>query len=365
MRISRPVARRRREAVLPVLSRRAALGALAGAAALLAAACSGGQRGVAPAPAAPQAPRPKEKLDLAFCSQLLCILPFEVAVKEGFFGQEGLEVNLVYMRGGPPAVQALLSESLDFIGTTMDLVVQTAAQGKRIVMVTSTSRLPFFALVTAPGTAAQITSPRDLVGKKVGVANLGATDHLLLQYLVKKNGGDPQQVEYVALGPNLYQALLAGQVDAAMVQEPALTLTAEKGGRVLVNFMRLKEAREHLGSAYQFMGLITRPDVIEKRLTTLQGLSRGLRRAAKFILENPGERIVQAAPQELIAGGDIKLLGRILDGYKNDLYPVDGVIPEDAVQTVIEVQKSSGVVDPNKQFRLSDLFTNQYLTPIN
>lgn len=274
-------------------------------------------------------------------------------------------MNLVYMRGGPPAVQALLSESLDFIGTTMDLVVQTAAQGKQIIMVTSTSRLPFFALVTAPATAAQITSPRDLARRKVGVANLGATDHLLLQYVVKKHGADPQAVEYVALGPNLYQALLAGQVDAAMVQEPALTLTTERGGRLLVNFMSLKDAREQLGAAYQFMGLITRPDVIEKRLPTLQGLSRGLRRAAKFILDNPGERIVQAAPQELIAGGDLKLLGRILDGYKSDLYPVDGIIPDDAVQTVIEVQKSSGVVDPNKQFRLSDLFTNKYLTPLS
>ena len=287
-----------------------------------------------------------------------------MAVKEGFFGQEGLEVNLVYMKGGPPAVQALLSESLEFIGTTMDLVVQTAAQGKQIVMVTSTSRLPFFALVTAPATAAQITAPRDLVDKKVGVGNLGATDHLLLQYLVKKSGGDPQQVEYVALGANLYQALLSGQVDAAMVQEPAHTLTVEKGGRKLVNFMSLQESREHLGAAYQFMGLITRPDVIDKRLATLQGLSRGLRRAAKFMLENPGERIVQAAPEDLIAGGDPKLLGRILDSYKNDLYPVDGQIPDDAVQAVIEVQKNAGLVDPNRQFRLPDLFTNKYLTAL-
>jgi hypothetical protein len=104
--------------------------------------------------------------------------------------------------------------------------------------------------------------------------------------------------------------------------------------------------------------------VIDKRLATLQGLSRGLRRAAKFMLENPGERIVQAAPEDLIAGGDPKLLGRILDSYKNDLYPVDGQIPDDAVQAVIEVQKNAGLVDPNRQFRLPDLFTNKYLTAL-
>ncbi|MBI3080694.1 MAG: ABC transporter substrate-binding protein [candidate division NC10 bacterium] len=106
-----------------------------------------------------------QKLDLAFCSQLLCVIPFEVARAKGFFAEEGLDVQLIYMKGGPPAVVALQAKSVDFIGTTMDLAVKSTAGGKRIVMVASTARLPFFALAVAPEEAGRITGPEHLVGK--------------------------------------------------------------------------------------------------------------------------------------------------------------------------------------------------------
>ncbi len=130
-------------------------------------------------------------------------------------------------------------------------------------MVTSTSRLPFFALVTAPDQAEAITSVADLRGKKVGVGTVGSTDDLLLRYLLRQNGLQEEDVETIGLGPNLLEQLTSGQVDAGMVQEPSLTLSTREGSRVLVNFMNLKETQEQLGGAFQFMGLNTRPDVLE------------------------------------------------------------------------------------------------------
>src|SRR5687768_14559865 len=176
-----------------------------------------------------------EHVELAFCSQVLCILPFEVARQRGFFEAEGLDVNLVYMRGGAQAINALVSDSVDWVGTGFDLVVQTVAKGKQAVSIASTSRLPFFALAVGPQGGA-IRTVRDLAGKKIGVGNLATTDHLVAQYLLVKEGVDPNGVEFVALGPNVYEQLSRGQVDAAMVQEPSLTLLERGGGRVLVNF---------------------------------------------------------------------------------------------------------------------------------
>src|SRR5438105_12264668 len=52
------------------------------------------------------AARPKEaeaqgkKVSLAFCSQLLCVVPYEVSRAEGHFKNHGLDVELVYTRGG-------------------------------------------------------------------------------------------------------------------------------------------------------------------------------------------------------------------------------------------------------------------------
>lgn len=302
-----------------------------------------------------------QKLDLAFCSQLLCVIPFEVARAKGFFADEGLDVQLIYMKGGPPAVTALQGKSVDFIGTTMDLVVKSTAGGKPIVMVASTARLPFFALVVAPDQARRITATEHLVGKKVGVGNLGATDHLLVQLLLRKSGIDPEKVSFVPLGPNILQTLLNGQVEAAMVQEPARTLATRKGAHVLVNFMDQHQAHTVLGGAYQFMGLITRPDVIAQNPSLVQRMSNAIVKANRFIGAQPGPAIAQLIPESLQVGGDPALLGEILDQFKGHLYPVDGRIRLEDVARVVEAQRSSGQLPQASGPEPSLLFTNEFV----
>jgi NitT/TauT family transport system substrate-binding protein len=313
----------------------------------------------APAASAPSGGK-LQSLELAFCSQVLCILPFEVARQRGFFEAEGLDVSLVYMRSGTQAMNALLAGSLDWIGTPMDLVVQAVAKGKPAVMLASTSQLPFFALMIGPRTSG-VQTTRDLAGKTIGVANLGSTDQLLAQYLLTREGVDPSSVEFVAFGANLYEQLARGQVEAGMVQEPSLSLLERTGGRVLVNFMRLDDARRYLGGPYQFMGLNTRPDVLATEADTGRKLIRGLIRANRWMLENPGASIAKAIPEDLVAGGEVELFGDILDKYKRDLYPPDGKLAAESVQRVIEVQQSSGAIEPGQTVRTDEVFTNQYL----
>lgn len=288
------------------------------------------------------------------------MLPFEVARQRGYWAAEGLDVNLVYMRGGTQAMNALLAGSVDFIGTPIDLVVQTVAKGKDAIMIASTSRLPFFALVVGPR-ATGIRSIKDLAGQKIGVGNLGTTDHLMAQYLLAKEGVDASTVEFVALGPNLYEQLARGQVEAGMVQEPSLTLVERAGGRVLVNFMRLEDSQQALGGPYQFMGLNTRPEVLATKSDTAQKLVRGLVKANRWILDNPGEAIVKAAPAELVAGGDVELFAATLDRYKRDLYPADGRLVVDSVQRVIDIQRRSGAIEAGQTVQAEQVFTNKYV----
>src|SRR6266545_458795 len=45
-------------------------------------------------------------IQLAFCSAILCVAPFEVTRAGGYFRDEGVDVNLVYMRGSTAATQS-------------------------------------------------------------------------------------------------------------------------------------------------------------------------------------------------------------------------------------------------------------------
>lgn len=299
-----------------------------------------------PRAATPQAEAPAEprRVDLAFCSQLLCVLPFEVAKNGGFFAAEGLDVNLIYMKGGPAAVNALAGGSVHFISASMEAVLQAIDQERDLVLLNSTIHLPLFALVTSPQRAEELRSAADLEGRRVGVGNLGTADHVLAQYLVTRHGLNPERVEFVPLGPNIFEALRRGQVDAAMVQEPALTLIAAEGGRVLVNLMKTDEAERWLGGRYQHMGLVTRPDVLVEQADTAARLVRALARAMEFIHQNPGAEIVRYVPADLVPGGDPAVLAGILDRVKHDFYGDGGRADPDAVARVVDVLHQAGLV---------------------
>ena len=87
---------------------------------------------------------------LAFCGQLLCVIPYEVTRARGHFADEGLDVRLVYTRGGNVAMQALVGGSVDYAGTSFDVALQAYAHGAKIARFASTGILPLFALASAP-----------------------------------------------------------------------------------------------------------------------------------------------------------------------------------------------------------------------
>ena len=112
-----------------------------------------------------------KRVKLAYCSQLLCGVPYEVARSAGLFKNHGLDVELVYTRGGNAAMQALVGGAVDYAATALDVAIQAYANvGRRIRRFAVTGRLPLFALVTAPKTAGQIKSIKDLEGKTVAVS---------------------------------------------------------------------------------------------------------------------------------------------------------------------------------------------------
>src|SRR6184192_3514966 len=134
---------------------------------------------VQPGPAGAQ----QKQIKLAYCSQLLCGVPYEVARTAGHFKNHGLAVELVYTRGGSAAMQALVGGAVDYAATSLDVALTAYANaGADIRRFVVTGRLPLFALVTAPKTAGAITTIRGLEGKTVGISGLGNADHALTIY---------------------------------------------------------------------------------------------------------------------------------------------------------------------------------------
>src|SRR5699024_6626343 len=121
----------------------------------------------------------KKPIKLVFCSQLLCVAPYEATRAAGFFADQGLDIQLVYTRGGSAALQALNSGSVDYAATSFDAALNAFSHGANLTRFATTGRLPLYALATSPQMPGQIKTVHDLKGKTIGVAQPGNSDHAL------------------------------------------------------------------------------------------------------------------------------------------------------------------------------------------
>jgi NitT/TauT family transport system substrate-binding protein len=294
-----------------------------------------------PGPAEAQA----RQIKLAYCSQLLCGVPYEVARADGYFKNRGLDVQLVYTRGGNAAMQALIGGAVDYAATALDVAMQAYVNvGADIRRFAVTGRLPLFAVVTAPKTAAQIQSIKDLEGKTVGVSALGNADHSLTLYLLKEASADPAKVQFATMGVNLFEALRQGQIDAGVVQEPALTLLKRAGARVLVNAMDPADAKRYLGGTYEFMGVAVRGKEFEQRRAEMVALTAALSDALKALHGMSGEQLTAALPKEMTTGLDLKEFSQILELHRDALYPENVKIDLDAGKRVEQSLIAGGLI---------------------
>jgi NitT/TauT family transport system substrate-binding protein len=296
-----------------------------------------------PGPAAAQS----NQIKLAYCSQLLCGVPYEVARSAGIFKDHGLDVELVYTRGGNAAMQALIGGAVDYAATALDVAIQAYANvGARIRRFAVTGRLPLFAVVTAPGKAARIRSIKDLEGATVGVSALGNADHALTLYLLKEAGADRSKVEFATMGVNLLEALRQGQIDAGIVQEPALTLLQRADARVLVNLMDRDDARRRLGGAFEFMGVAARSEAAETRRPEMVALAKALADALKALHGMTGQQLAAALPREMTTGLDLHDFGDILERRRDALYPETVGIDLAAAKRVEQALDVGGLIKP-------------------
>ncbi|QBI18677.1 ABC transporter substrate-binding protein [Egibacter rhizosphaerae] len=286
-----------------------------------------------------------ERIRLAFCSQLLCVVPYEVTETAGHFADQDLEVELIYSDGGGAAMQALVGGAVDYAATSFDAFAQAAEEAGGVRRFASTGRLPLFALATAPETADEITGIEDLAGRTIGISSLGNADHSILLYLFEQAGIDPDDVEFTQVGTNAYDVVRLGDVEAGMVQEPALSLLRDDGSEVLFNAMDIDDAERFLGGAYEFMGVAVREDEREERGEQMRRLGRALAAGLETTRSLSGRELIDALPGELVAGEDTGLLAEVLEQYQQSLYPDSVEIDPPSVQRAIDSLNASGAVE--------------------
>ncbi|RHH70168.1 MULTISPECIES: ABC transporter substrate-binding protein [Vagococcus] len=178
----------------------------------------------------------KETLSLSFGAMpAVDSLPVYIAEKEGYFKEEGLDLELNSFKSPKDRDAALISGNLD--GANTDLIaLSTYRQGDMDVKIVSQS-IGTFSILTGNN---DITSLTDLKGKTAGYAKNQAPYYFLDEAL-KSNGLEVSEVgfEEVPQIPIRVELTLNHKIDATVVPEPFRTIGMAQGLRELTNSQEL------------------------------------------------------------------------------------------------------------------------------
>lgn len=157
-----------------------------------------------------------------------------LAKEAKIYQKNGLDVEIVLLRGSGQSSQALLSGSLFAAPVALPQLMLANLNGADMVNVAHTIASASSKLLVRP----EIRRPEDLRGKRVATSSIGSLGDFLFRYALRKYGLNPdREITWISIGTNAerLQALMTGVVDGADVAYPADVQAERRGYRVLID----------------------------------------------------------------------------------------------------------------------------------
>jgi NitT/TauT family transport system substrate-binding protein len=272
-------------------------------------------------------------------------LPFKVAQLKGFWREEGLDVEVILIRGAV-GMQALLGGSVDYTSASGSTIA-AAVRGLPVKLVFISSAKPMFELISQP----QIKSVQELKGKIVGISSRGGSNDLMMQLILQKNGLAPNKdVTTIIVGAQAETviALQTGRIAAALLTPPRNFMLQRDG------FNRLAHASDYLPT-YGNGGIGVTDEKIKTNPAEVLALVKGTVKGLQYSLKNRAE-MIKIMP-DYLGVKDPALVDQLYDLYLTH-QSVDGSVDDHWMRGAIEfTQKTLGgaakEVTPSQVFDFS------------
>ena len=293
----------------------------------------------------------------------LCYLPTVLAKQLVEYEKAGLNVELVDLKGGSDALKAVLGGSADVVSGYFDHCVNLAAKKQELQSFVVYDRYPGLVLVVAPSRTNDIKSVKDLAGKKVGVSAPGSSTDFFLKYLLKKNGLDPTgtAVIGVGLGATAVAAMEQGQIDAAVMLDPSVTVLqgTHPDLKILSDTRTQHDTLEVFGGEYPGGALYSTVAWIAGHEKETQALTNAIVATLGWIHAHSPEEIMAKMPEELV-GKDKALY---LAALKNTIpmYSQTGKMDPKGADAVLAVFSTGSPDVAKANIDVSKTFTNKFV----
>jgi NitT/TauT family transport system substrate-binding protein len=282
---------------------------------------------------------------IAYVSRSTLDMPFIIARDRGFFREEGLEPEFIFMKA-IQTVQAMLAGGVDF-GTATGTAISAAVNGADVRVVFALSDKPSFDMISLPS----ITGVAQLRGKKIGISAPGSLTEIIARQILIANKIPLDQVTMLPLGTSdiTWVALRAGTIDATMLQIPQNFIAVDEGFRKIAAGADVYRAVQ--GGLTTTKAVINdKPELVTKVIRATQKALRLFRNDKKYGIE-----FIRGPFLDMGKDRD-KYAERVYEaavGYLSNLGTVDEKLQREMIATAAQRTKLAQPPPPERVFDFS------------
>lgn len=281
--------------------------------------------------------------------------PLYVAIEEGYFEEEGIDLELVTGFGADKTMTALLSGEADIGFMGPETTVYTANEGandKVVNFAQLTQRAGNFVVARED---MPDFSWNDLKGKTVLGGRAGGMPEMVFEYVLKENGIDPstdltidQSIDFGSTAA----AFSGGSGDFSVEFEPGATNLEKEGAGFVV-------ASVGVDSGYvPYTAFSAKESYIQKHPELIQSFTNALQKGMDYVNQHSSEDIADViSPQ--FKDTDKNTISTIVERYKSqDTWKNNLVFSEESYNLLLDILEEAGVITDRPAYK--ELVTTTY-----
>jgi ABC-type nitrate/sulfonate/bicarbonate transport system substrate-binding protein len=281
-----------------------------------------------------------ENVRVAYPSMNTSVFCLIIAQKEGYLKEEGIDAQLLSIRG-EIAIRTTLAGEVDFF-TNAGSALAAAVRSVPVKIVTVFQDKPGWDLIAQP----EIKSVAQLRGKNIAIMSPEGSLAVVAREILRKNGIDPaKDVNLVVMGGDevRFPALQTKSIQATLFNS-GMSLKAQKEG-----FTKLAAASDYANLIEG--GLATSNDKIKQNPERIFRFIRASLKGINFFVSKREPAIKYMT--EALRLKDRELINAIYD-IQSKLVLRDGFTDDKVLQAMIDSMKSTTKVQ--REIKVSDVF---------
>lgn len=279
------------------------------------------------------------KVNVSEVAHSIFYAPQYVALEEGYFEEEGLDVKIVNAGGADKVMTSLLSNDADigFMGSEASIYVYQEGEKDYAVNFAGLTQRAGNFLVAREGN--KEFNWKELKGKTVLGGREGGMPQMVFEYILKKNGIDPKKDVNIIQNINFgltAGAFANGQGDYTVEFEPfATSLELEKEGVVVAS---LGEDSGYI----PYTAYSAKKSYLENNEETVEKFVRAIQKGLDYVNSHDAEEIAQIIKPQF-KETDNENLVKIIERYKNqDTWKEDVIFTKESFELLQDVLEDAG-----------------------